>query len=355
MTQSKPAVVVVGAGTAGAMTALLLARAGLNVQIISRQRQTRSAVGETLSPEGRSILAHAGLWERLPYGVAIPCPAVISAWDRPDPICRSFITNPYGCAWHIDRTEFDNWLLSEAAIAGAGVVTGTLIATRCVSSQWVFNVRQPDDGLYSGNADFLVVATGQGGYASKLGVRERIDSLCLIGGLSEPTNSGGSELVVEAVPDGWWYSAPMIGGRMFAGWITDAKIIAGKRYREAFEVALAQAPLTAARLANSPGTSCVGVASSAMTPCAGEGWIAVGDAALARDPLSGEGLAYALRSAADGVRTILSALQGDLFAWQAASERGAAALARYQHRRVSAYKMALDRWPAGPFWARRLN
>lgn len=354
MTHSKPAVVVVGAGPAGAMAALQLARAGLNVQIISHPRQARRVFAEILSPEGRRILAHAGLWGRVPSGVAVPCPAVISAWGRHDAICHSFIINPYGAAWHIDRMQFDNWLLSEAVVAGARVLSGTLIAARRISSQWVFNVRQPDDGLYSGDANFLVVATGQGGY-SKLGVRERIDSLCLIGGLSEPNTNGRSELVVEAVPDGWWYSAPVIGRRMFAGLITDAKTIAGKRYPEAMKLALAQAPLTAARLANLPKACCVGVVSSTLRPCAGEGWIAIGDAALARDPLSGEGLACALGSAQEGAGTILRALQGDPFAWQAASERGAAALARYKQRRVSAYKTAHDRWPAGPFWARRLN
>jgi flavin-dependent dehydrogenase len=352
---SKPTVAVVGAGPAGAMAALHLARAGLSVQIITRQAKPRPRVAETLSPEGRSALAAAELWDRLPCGVAVACPVLVSAWERPEPVCRSFITNPYGCAWHIDRARFDSWLLSEAEGAGAILVTGTVTDVRRIHSQWVFDVRRPDGDAWVANTDFLVVATGSYSSAVRLGNRERIDALCLVGGLSEPMPDAGDALLVEAVPNGWWYSAAVTGNRIFAAWMTDARALAGKRYREVMEAALVYAPLTRARLASLPEACCVGVASSARIPAAGDGWIAVGDAALARDPLSGEGLACALRSAREGAGTIVRALEGDPSAWQTASERGAAAVARYRNQKAFAYRTAQHRWPAERFWARRLS
>jgi len=349
-----PAVAVIGAGPAGAMAALQLARAGLSVQIIGKQKRPRRYVGETLSPEGRSALTVAGIWDRLPDGIAVPCPALVSAWQESQPVWRSFITNPYGSAWHIDRAQFDAWLLGEAEAAGAVCVSAAAIAVRRIGSHWVCDVRGADGEARALRADFLILATGTYSSALQLAKREQIDALCLIAGVSKATPTAGDALVVEAGPAGWLYSAPLPDGRIFVGWITDADVLAGKQYRVAMESALEYAPLTSARVERSPDASCVGVASSAMVPCAGEGWIAIGDAALARDPLSGEGLACALHSAREAADTISYALAGDTTTWQKGAERAAKAVAQYQHQRLFAYRAAQSRWPSEDFWARRV-
>lgn len=355
MSKSRPTVAVVGAGPAGAMAALHLARAGLSVQIIGPRLQERPRIAETLSPEGRSELAVAGLWDRLPVGVMAACPVVVSAWEQAEPTWTSFITNPYGCAWHVDRGRFDAWLVSQAEAAGALLVTGTVSAIRRADCHWAFDIRYAEGEACAAKTDFLVLAAGRCGSTASLGYRERIDALCLIGGLSRSMANAGDWLVVEAVPNGWLYSAPLTGGRMFAAWMTDATVITGKRWCEAMSTALGRAPLTRSRLADPPEACCVGVVSAALSPCAGEGWIAVGDAMLSRDPISGEGLARALSSAREGARTILNALQGDSLAWQAASIRGALAIAQYRRQRAVAYRAAQHRWPAERFWAHRLN
>jgi flavin-dependent dehydrogenase len=355
LSKSKPTVAVVGAGPAGAMAALHLARAGLSVQIIGRPFKERTRIAETLSPEGRSELAIARLWDRLPMGAVVPCPVVVSAWQRAEPTWTSFITNPYGCAWHIDRGRLDTWLVSQAEAAGASLVTGIVTRIRRADCYWALDIRPAEGEPWAAKADFLVLASGPCGSAAKLGGRERIDALCLIGGLSEPMANADDWLLVEAVSNGWWYSAPAMDGRMFAAWMTDTTLITGKRWREMMSTALQHAPLTRARMADPPEAFCVGVVSSALTPCAGKGWVAVGDAMLARDPISGEGLACALRSARDGAATILNVLQGDSSAWDAASIRGVASITLYRKQRAAAYEAAQHRWPAERFWARRLN
>lgn len=354
MITTQASVAVAGAGPAGAVAALYLARAGFRVQIIEHGLRQHPRSAETLSPEGRRELTVAGLWDRLPAGVVAPCPAVVSAWQRTEPIWRSFITNPYGCAWHVDRARFDPWLLSEAEAAGASLVPGTVAKIRRADCCWELHVRGADGQAHAATSDFLVIATGRCGFASSLGVRERIDALCLIGGLSKSPTQADDSLLVEAVPNGWWYSAPTADGRMFAAWITDSAAME-EHGSDAMSTALMHAPLTRARLFDLPAAFSVGLVSSALRPCAGEGWMAIGDAMLSRDPLSGDGLSCALRSARDAAGTFLKAREGDSTAWRAASIRGVEVIAQYMKLRNAAYTAAKHRWPAEPFWARRFG
>jgi flavin-dependent dehydrogenase len=355
VTVSYPTVGVVGSGPAGALAALYLTRAGLSVQIIDRRLQRRPRIAETLSPQGRSELTRAALWDRLSTGIVTPCSEVVSAWHRAEPKWQSLISNPYGYAWHVDRGRFDSWLVSEAEAAGASLLTGTLTRIRRIDCRWELDVRQADGETRTTTMDFLVLATGCCGFTARLGRRQRIDALCMIGGFSEPVTGAGDSLLVEAVPNGWWYSAPATDGRMFAGWVTDPTLMPHKHWRQNMSVALKLAALTRARLVELPTAFLAGVVSSALIPCAGEAWIAVGDAMLSRDPISGEGLEFALCSARHAAATILHALQGDSSAWQAAAVRGAAATAQYRKQRAVAYEAAQRRWPSEKFWALRLT
>lgn len=344
-------VVVVGGGPAGALIGLRLSRAGLRVQIIDPQFPRRRPA-ETLSPEGRRILSLAAIWDRLPTGVAAACPAVVAAWEQAEPTSRSFITNPYGHAWHVDRAQFDQWLLSEAAASGAGLMIGIARDIRRNKQGWIVDVALTDRDAHV-TANFLVIATGRYSALTRLSHRERAEALCVVGGFVKPTTDADDTLLVEAGPDGWWYSIPAQDGRLFAGWVTDAAILRRRRCGDAMNLALTRAPLTRARLADPPPVVCTAMAMSAMRPCAGEGWLAIGDAALSRDPLSGDGLASALRSAWDGAKVILDATEGDRSVWQLGSIRGDAEVADYRRHRAIAYEAVMHRWPAEPFWSTR--
>ena len=123
-------VVVVGAGPAGATTALLLARAGASVLVLDRARFPRDkACSEYLSPATTEILerlgggildavegaAHAKL-----YGMKVvaPCGAAM---------CGRFRGGPRPYSFALPRTTFDTILVAAAARAGAEVREGVTI------------------------------------------------------------------------------------------------------------------------------------------------------------------------------------------------------------------------------------
>ncbi len=122
--------IVVGAGPAGATTALLLARAGASVLLIDRARFPRDkACSEYLSPATTEILerlggdilaavegaAHAKL-----YGMKVvaPCGAAM---------CGRFRGGPRPYSFALPRTTFDTILVAAAERAGAVVREGLTV------------------------------------------------------------------------------------------------------------------------------------------------------------------------------------------------------------------------------------
>ncbi len=345
-------VVIAGGGPAGALAALKLARAGARVLVIDRARPERIEAAEILSPEGHGILSREKLWQQIPLDLTWPCPAMASAWDGPDPVWTSFTLNPAGCAWHIDRIRFDAWMTTHIqSAAGVVVETGTVDAVRQEGDGWRIEF-STGNTRHSTSARFLILATGRSSRAIRLAPRHAIDRLCLVAGTTEPDPVDTDALIVEAAMDGWWYSAPLLNGRLFTGWMTDFSLVRGGRYEQAAFGSLAGAPLHARRVGTPRLSTIIGSATWAMSPAAGRGWIAIGDAALARDPISGDGLTSALRSACHGANVVERALGGDRSVWMSAAEHTDAVARRYQSQRLDLYRVAQKRWPSSAFWRR---
>jgi len=123
-------VVVVGAGPAGATTALLLARAGASVLLVDRARFPRDkACSEYLSPATTEILerlggeildavegaAHAKL-----YGMKVVAPSGAA-------MCGRFRGGRRPYSFALSRTTFDTMLVAAAARAGAQVREATTL------------------------------------------------------------------------------------------------------------------------------------------------------------------------------------------------------------------------------------
>jgi flavin-dependent dehydrogenase len=100
-----------------------------------------------------------------------------------------------------------------------------------------------------------------------------------------------------------------------------------------------------------PGGYCA-AHSSWIEAASGPGWLAVGDAALACDPLSSQGLFNGLYSALMAATALRRALAGDTDALTDYQRIIARVVAAYRDH-LSAWYALESRWPTLPFWARR--
>ena len=344
---------VAGGGPAGSAAALDLSRRGFSVALIEQENYQTPRVGETLPPMLRHPLTGLGVWERFLECDPLESYGIQTAWETPSPRYQDFLHNPYGCGWHVDRARFDAMLASAAAQAGAELVVSARIGScpRRADGQWMLEAAQGGTTLTL-RGRMLVDATGRKALlASQQGSQAHVADR-LIGAVTfSETSETAQCTLVEAVEDGWWYSAPLPGARMVFAYMTDSDLWKNPAWSDLVK----QAPLTferAGRLPIPPPFQIVSAASVIRRPVTGPGWMAIGDAALAFDPLSGQGI---LKSIETGVRSssaIARHFDGDSGALAEYESWVNETYQSYLSLRTQFYR-SVQRWPESRFWQRR--
>lgn len=346
-------VLVAGAGPAGSAAALDLSRRGLSVALIEQDRYETHRVGETLPPMIRQQLTALGVWERFLECGPLPSYGIRTAWESPIPRHQDFLQNPYGCGWHVDRARFDAMLASAAAQAGATLFLPARVGScsKHKDDTWTLEIAQ--DGVSSSlSGRMLVDATGRKAMlASRLGGKAEVADR-LIGAVSFCENSEPAQwTLIEAVENGWWYSVPLPGTGMVFAYMTDSDLWMDRKWDEVLHLA----PLTFERAGRKPiprPSQIVSAASVVRRPTAGLNWMAIGDAALAFDPLSGQGV---FKSIDNGIRcgsVIAKYFDGDLSALTEYETWINETYRSYLATRAQFYS-SVARWPESRFWKRR--
>jgi flavin-dependent dehydrogenase len=352
-------VVIAGGGPAGSGLAAALAARGASVLVVERSEYHGARIGESLPPAIRPALARLGLGAALPDG-HLRSVGIRSTWGGPAPVDRSFLFDPYGTGWHVERNRFDRALATQAEALGATVFTGCEVADCRPGWRLRLNGAGPQCDI---RAQVVVDATGRrASLARRLGARRLIlDRTVAIIGVSHPPGPDVEQpqpvTTIEAAEEGWWYSAPLRDGRVVVACLTDSDICRVKHLAEPTVWCDHLARL--ARSSNRGGphriqekTLVVAAGNSRLDQAWGAGWLATGDAAAAHDPLAGDGIVSALTDAPHAAEAVL-----------ASCDQGESALAAYTHRqeadfdrhlvRAAAFYRREQRWPTAPFWRRR--
>lgn len=353
-------VLIGGGGPAGCAAALaLLTHTKLRVAVLERSHYQEARTGETVSHSLGPLLQYLGVWEVFLRQDHLPAYVMSAAWGQAAIRSRDYLFSGMGHGWHLDRVRFDRLLADEVQLRGGAVICGARPATVARENVSVCRVTTDDGQEFT--ARYLIDASGRRvQLARHLGARpvvvdRLIAAMAYFDGFD--LHSEAHETLVEAVEDGWWYSALLPGGRLSVALFSDPEIIRMHRLidPEALTRQLASAPHTRRRIG---AARCVGPI--AFRPCgsqhlesaAGDGWIAAGDAAACFDPLASMGIGHAISSGIHAARAVYDQLCGN--------ERLRSQYVAHVHRNfrryleLRTYYYGLEqRWADTPFWARR--
>lgn len=353
-------IVVIGGGPAGSAAAIALSRAGRSCALLERSHYERIRVGEILPPAAKRPLRALGVWDRFRGNGFVPSPGIVSAWGGPELYANDFVVNPHGSGWHVDRGRFDRMLAHAARDEGATLHTGArVVDCERVEGGWRIEARVAGEPSWL-QADFVIDATGRTSwFARRLGHHRAVyDRLIGVVGLVDRSGADAvrdRRALIESSRSGWWYSAELPGRRCVAAYMTDADLIAHARDGPGHHWRSRRtAPHTDTRIGSATDHVDIRVVAAStsrlQTLTDGESWLAVGDAAIACDPLWGQGVVTALESGLAAAES-LTGRSGTT------AELTAAAARRFRdYQRLRAYYYGREtRWPDSVFWTRRLR
>jgi flavin-dependent dehydrogenase len=346
--------VVVGGGPAGCAAAIGLVRAGASVLLLERSQSPADKPGEVIDASIRSSLAALGVEGCLVELGSLTLAGRLVEWGDVSGADVADLLNPLGPGSLVRRSDFERGLLGAARTLGVTVVTGThSVVAAPVGTAW--QIGYGNGGAQNCAATPLIVeATGRGPGVVGSGRRRRLDNLvALMAYVPAQPNVHDQRLIVEAAEDGWWYGALLPNRQVVVALMTDARSLPrGVSARRAWWTARLCATRHIRGLVPAEENRFVlrgfPADSSIRETLSGPGWVALGEAAAAYDPLTGCGVALAVTKGAALVRLVANFDFSDAIAAYVAAERDT--FAGYAAERALVYSQAAHRFTT-QFWA----
>ena len=312
-------IVILGAGIGGCIAALALAPF-YSVVLVDQQAEPQIRVGECLAPAAARILHKLGLLDLLTDG-HLNSHGLLSYWGSETPTLVDQLTNPDGHGWHLNRQLFEQQLRNR--VQRRGIICLWPASFRTSEQKpngWVLDIQHNGKPMQL-HSQLVIDATGRHSrFARTLGIsRQNLDQQLSVW-LTALVRVRKHISVLSSVPEGWWYSAPLpelpcVGARLVDAEPSEgqARLFALQMQPGQFDKNLSQSSVAFLQAAAAapglttlvqqiiPGTDTlhgvVAANSSKLEQGCGEGWFAIGDAAMSFDPLSSQGIFNAMATA----------------------------------------------------------
>ena len=323
MNQAEYDAIVVGGGPAGATAATVLAQHGRRVILLEREHFPRYHIGESLMPYTWHTFDRLGV---LDWFEKAACPKKHSVQfvSTSGKVSEPFyffqtLKHPSATTWQVVRSDFDQMMLTNAAVKGVEVRHGVTVRDVIAEGDRVVGVCA-DSG--DGDRDVLrakavIDATGRDTLlASKLGWKRRDPDLSKIaiftyfkGAKRDPGLDEGATTVAYVPEKGWFWYIPLADDVVSVGVVAESDYL----YRETRdpEAIFCREAESCAWIKDhiAQGTylgpmRVTGEFSYRARQVAGDGFCLVGDAFSFLDPVFSSGVFLALKSgelAADAI------------------------------------------------------
>lgn len=365
-------VAIIGAGIGGCLAAIALS-SRYKVTLIDKYAQPIARVGECLPPAASRILQKLDLLQEFSQAPHITSLGMQSYWGSEQLQFIDNLANPDGFGWHLYREGFEQQLRQAAQERGVSMLAPMQLADSKALNEheqgWVLTLSDTQQ-RFQLTADLVIDATGRHCvFARQRGVsRKQLDKLvsCWMVIDRAPQRMMG---LIAPSSNGWWYAAPMATAnsthlKQVLSFQTDVDLLPKALLSNSASLA-AQAFLRLVpnfseftEIVSGIGVNeyewhgKVAANSSMLSHAAGQGWFAIGDAALSFDPLSSQGMFNSMATAMQLSDLLLehgivSALPQQQYAAQIQR------ILHYYQQHKSIYYQQETRWAEHSFWRRR--
>jgi flavin-dependent dehydrogenase len=347
-------VCVFGAGAAGSMIAARLAQLKYNVALVAPPPRVGDRRLESISPGVGIFLERLGFKARLEQ-LSVECEQASVCWASDEPVITSASRVPMRL---VGRSQLGICLMRAARDAGVELIPAHVSQARVTRVHHAWKIEFPGRESRALHARFVIWATGRAALLGHARRRLMPPLLALETHWHVSSPFARSCVAIEAMRNGWIWSAEPRGGNQGCAIL----FVDPRDMRSSNSGGLASAlgdEISGSRLLRRSGgpARVRGCDASSSMACniIGADWLCVGDAALAMEPISSQGIQGALKMGSQGAVVVHTMLSDPARAglarrfYQSQAERTALS----HIRTVTQFYGEVKRFSEEPFWRRR--